>query len=123
MPEPADRAARKVAARNRSRRAARRREVVAELRVAESVIAYASQQLSNGISPDEARETALEASAQLSELAVALRKLVRLPVAQRRLLVASLTDAGYTQEQITRRAGVALKTVQRDLAQRRAPGC
>ena len=89
-----------------------------ELRVAESVIGYAARQLSNGIGPEEAAETALEASAQLSRLAVAIRKSVRLPLVHRRVLVSRLADLGYTQEAIGLRVGVSVKTVQRDLARR-----
>jgi hypothetical protein len=87
-----------------------------ELRVGGSVIEYAAVQLSNGIGPEEARECALEAAAQLSMLALALRKSVRLPRGQRRLLVARLSGLGYTREAIALRAGVSVKTVGRDLA-------
>jgi DNA-directed RNA polymerase specialized sigma24 family protein len=120
VPEPAalPPAERKVAARRVARRAARRGELVMELRVAESVIGYAVRQLSNGIGPEEAAETALEASAQLSRLAVVIRKSVRLPAVHRRVLVSKLADLGYTQEAIGLRAGVSVKTVQRDLARR-----
>jgi len=120
MPEPAalSPARRKVVARTQARRAARRRELVAELRVAESVIGYAARQLSNGISPQEAAELALESSAQLSDLAVALRKSVRLPADHRRMLVSRLVFLGYTREAAAARAGVSVKTVQRDLARR-----
>jgi DNA-directed RNA polymerase specialized sigma24 family protein len=117
VPDPAAKSAeRKVLARRQARQAARRRELVTELRVGESVIGYAARVLANGASPAEARETALEASAELSRLAVALRKSVRLPVAQRRSLVSRLTGLGYTHEAAAARAGVSVKTVRRDLA-------
>jgi len=124
VPEPAalPPAERKVAARRVARRARRRRELVVELRTGEALIGYAAHQLSNGVSPQEAAELALETSAQLSRLAVVIRKSVRLPAVHRRLLVSKLADLGYTQEAIGLRAGVSVKTVQRDLA-RRAGRC
>lgn len=104
------------AARREALRARRRRELVTELRTGGSVIAYAARQLSNGIGPEEAREVALESAAQLSMLSVALRKSVRLAPAHRRVLVGRLIGLGYTQEATAARAGVSVKTVQRDLS-------
>jgi DNA-directed RNA polymerase specialized sigma24 family protein len=99
-------------------RARRRRELVVELRVAEATVGYAARVLGNGVSPVEAAETALEVSAQLDQLARVLRKSVRLPPGRRRLLVGRLIGLGYTQEATAARAGVSVKTVQRDLALR-----
>ena len=104
------------AARREALRARRRRELVTELRVGEATIGYAAQVLGNGASPAEAAETALEVSAQLSQLAVVLRKSVRLAPGPRRLLVGRLIGLGYTQEATAARAGVSVKTVQRDLS-------
>ena len=106
----------KPAARREARRVARRRELVTELRVAEATVGYAARVLGNGVSPVEAAETALEVSAQLDQLAVVLRKSVRLPPGRRRLLVGRLIGLGYTQEATAARAGVSVKTIQRDVA-------
>ena len=109
-------AERKVLARTQARRAARRRELITELRVGGSLLDYATRQLSNGIGPGEASEVCLEVAAELARLSVALRKSGPAAGGAASAPGARLAGLGYTREATAARAGVSVKTVQRDLA-------
>ena len=90
VPETADAVRRRLPARE----AARRRQAVATLRLAEAVARYAADQMANGLAPGEARAAAIDAAGELAELAALLRKLTRLGPAERRELALELRRAG-----------------------------
>ena len=73
MPESAAAAAARKAL---ARQAARRREAVNMLRIAECTCRYAAGQLGDGIGPGEARATALFVAGELTAVARALRRRV-----------------------------------------------
>jgi hypothetical protein len=104
-----------------ARKALARRESVTVLRLAESVAGYAAAQLGDGLGPAEARQAALDAAAELADVAGTLRRLARLDLdrAQRRALAVELAASGMSRRQIGRLIGVAESTVRRDLAARR----
>ena len=121
MPELPDRAARKVAARRAARQAVRRSELVNLLRISECTVRYAAVQLGNGISPAEARETALFTAGELAVVVEALRRAVRLDPAARRRATLGLAWRGLPKRQIATRLGVSERTVHRDLRSRSQP--
>ncbi len=98
-------------------RDAARRQAVAVLRFGESMCAYAAGQLADGLSPEQARQAALDAAAELAGLAGALRRLTRLDLdrAQRRALAVELAASGMSQRQIAEQLGVSKKTIWADL--------
>lgn len=108
MPETPARAAERKA---RAREADRRRRAATELRTVAAVATYAAGVLSNGASPGEAREAAVEAAAEFAAAAGALRRLVRLRPAQRRSLASSLAARGMNRREIAARLGVSPETV------------
>jgi hypothetical protein len=111
MPEPAVPAERMRAVRS----AARRREAVRALRLAAVTAEYAAGQLADGLGPAEAREAALEASAELVAVAEVLRRSVRLDRAERARLAAQWTGLGLSGRQVADRLGVSERTVWRYL--------
>ena len=76
MPEPA------AASAERERLAPEdgRRQAAALLRLSESVSRYAAGQVSDGLSPAEARRAVIEAAGELAELARSLRRLAWLEI-------------------------------------------
>ena len=107
-----------------TREAARRREAVTMLRITEATARYASVQLSNGIGPAEARETALFVAGELTAVARRLRRLAR-PSApaerrrnERREVARRLRGEGLPVRVIAARLGVTHPTVLRDLGRR-----
>jgi DNA-binding NarL/FixJ family response regulator len=98
-------------------RDAARRQAVDTLRIGESMCAYAAGQLADGLSPEQARQAALDAAAELADLAGALRRLTRLDLdrAQRRALAVELAASGMSQSQIAEQLGVSKKTIWTDL--------
>ena len=64
-------------ARARAEQSAERRRAVDALRIAEGIAAYAARSLGNGLEPEEARRAALEAAAELEQVAASLRRLAR----------------------------------------------
>jgi hypothetical protein len=105
-----------------AREAARRREAVTVLAVAEATIGYARRQLGNGLSPPEARQCALETAAELASVADQLRRLTRLRPADRRALAAGLANFGLTTRQIARQLGVSDRAVRNYVVGRRSDG-
>jgi hypothetical protein len=97
----------------RAAEAARRREAVTELRVAEATIAYTAAQLSNGLSPEQAREAMVELAGELAVLAGALRHLARLSPAERVALARLWTGQGQSRVEVARRLGCSERTVWR----------
>jgi DNA-binding CsgD family transcriptional regulator len=89
----------------------RRREAVAALRLAEQMCGYAAGQLGNGLGPDEARAAALEAAAELAELASVLRRLTRLSPAERRRRAVQLAGLGMPKREVAIRLGVSERAV------------
>ena len=107
MPEPAEMHAERD---RRAREAARRRQAVATLRLAEAVARYAADQVADGLSPAEARQAAIDAAGELAGLAALLRKLTRLGPAERRSLTRQLTALGMSQREVADRLGISLRT-------------
>jgi DNA-directed RNA polymerase specialized sigma24 family protein len=101
---PADR-------RRAAREAARRREAMAALRVAEATIVYAQRQIGNGLSPAQARQAALEAAGELEVLAGELRRAIRLGPAERRVLARQLAALGMSRREVAARLGVSERAV------------
>jgi DNA-directed RNA polymerase specialized sigma24 family protein len=96
--------------------AARRREAVTALRIAESTCSYLAGQLADGLSPAEARSAALETSVELVAVAEVLRRAVRLSRDERRVLAAKMMAPGrMSARQVADRLGVSERTVWRYL--------
>lgn len=93
------------------REAARRRQAVATLRLAEAVARYAADQVANGLAPEQARAAAIDAAGELAELAALLRKLTRLGPAKRRELALELGGLGWDKQRIAVRLGLSDRTV------------
>ena len=108
MPESAEQSARRKAL---AREAARRREAVTMLQIAECTCRYAAAQLGNGTGPAEARTTALFVAGELTVTAEALRRLTRLGPAERRVLAVQLAGLGWGRRQIAARLGVSERAV------------
>ena len=89
------------------REAARRRQAVATLRLAEAVARYAADQMANGLAPEQARAAAIDAAGELAELAALLRKLTRLGPAERRELALELGGLGWDKHRIAVRLGLS----------------
>jgi DNA-directed RNA polymerase specialized sigma24 family protein len=105
-----------VAARRAARQAARRREALVLLRIAECTCRYGASQLANGASPDEARDTALFVAGELAGMAEALRRAVRPSRAERQgQAVELVTLEGLSARQAAARLGVTERTIWRDL--------
>ena len=87
--------------------AARRREAVTVLQIAECTCRYGASVLANGAGPAEARAAAMECAAELVTVAGALRRLTRpdLDAAQRRALAVRLASDGLSQREIARQVG------------------
>jgi transposase-like protein len=102
VPETADARRRRL-----PREAARRREAAAILGVAECTARYGAAQLSNGLGPAEARETALFVAEQLELSAAALRRLTRLSGAERRARAVQLVGLGWSKHRVAVQLGVS----------------
>ena len=99
-------------------REAARRQAVDTLTIASDLAAYAAGQIGNGLSPEQARRAAIDAAAELENLAGTLRRLARLDrpdPAGRRRLVADLAASGMSQRRIAAAVGVSKRTVFDDL--------
>jgi hypothetical protein len=90
------------------REAAARRRAADLLRVTNATLAYAAEQLSNGIGPEEARMVGLEVSEELCAVARALRRLTRLSAPERKAEAARLRGLGFGTQQIADRLGVSM---------------
>ena len=100
------------AARKRlSREAARRREAVNLLRIAECMCRYAASELGNGLGPADARAAAAEAAAELAMVAESLRRLTRLGPSERRVRAVQLAAVGWDKRRIATQLGVSDRTV------------
>ena len=93
--------------------AARRRNAVNALQIAEATCRYAASQLNgNGLSPVEKRAAALEAAFELAATAELLRRAVRLNPEERRALARRLVNRGHmSARQAAARLGVSERTV------------
>ena len=100
----------------RAREAARRRQAVVTLRLAEAVARYAADQVADGLSPAEARQAAIDAAGELAGLASVLWTLTRLGPADRARLARLMTGAGMTRREAATRLGVCERTVRYYLA-------
>jgi hypothetical protein len=103
-----------------AREARRRREAARLLAVIASTSGYASHQLSNGLSPQQAKRATAEAADELEAAADRLRMLLRSGlhqkhelVQQRRQTARRLADAGVGRAEIARRLGVCERTAWR----------
>ena len=100
-------------------REAARRRAVDTLTIASALAAYAAGQIGNGLSPEEARRAAVDAAAELENLAGNLRRLARtaprLDPAGRRALAVDLAASGLSQRAIAARLGVTKKVIWDDL--------
>ena len=103
MPESAQSAARRKAL---ARAVERRRRAVTELLLAESLCAYAADQIGNGLSAEQARLAALEMAGELTAVAQVLRKAAWVSTADRRALAVELRGLGYPTKAIADRLGV-----------------
>ena len=89
------------------REAARRREAAMILQVGEATCRYGASVLLNGAGPAEAREAAIECAAELSVIAEALRKAVRLGPAERRARAVQLAALGWSRPRIAVQLGIS----------------
>ena len=102
--------------RKRDRReAARRREAVRLLLLAEAGAGYAARQVSDGLGPAEARDAVLQAAAELELAAGALRQAVQLRPADRRVLAGLMASNGVGTREIAATVGVTPRTVRKYL--------
>jgi hypothetical protein len=103
--------------------AARRREAVRALQLAEGAARHGALVLANGAAPAEARATAREVAAQLSETAETLARLVRPgSLAERKRLVRQLARLGWPRDRIAIHAGLSQRSVYRILRPRPPAG-
>jgi hypothetical protein len=116
VPEPAATSAERKAL---ARAAERRRQAVTMLQIAECTCRYAAGQLGDGITPEQARETALFVAGELAAVADGLRRLTRLDPAARRALAVQLGNLGVPTIEIARRLGVDPRCVRYYVAGRR----
>ena len=108
MPEPAAASAE----RERLAREDGRRQAAALLRLSESVSRYAAGQVSDGLSPAEARRAVIEAAGALAELARSLRRLAWLDdPAERRAVARELAADGMSRRDVADRLGVSETSV------------
>jgi hypothetical protein len=99
-----------------ARQAARRREAVRALRLGEATCAYTAQELGNGLDPGAARRAAMEAAAELAEVAEVLRRSVRPTRFEREWMARQWMDLGFlSARQVADRLGVSERTVWRYL--------
>lgn len=94
------------------REAARRREAVNLLRIAECMCRYAASELGNGLGPAEARAAAAEAAGELAMVAESLRRLTRLGPAERRARAVQLAALGWSKHRVAVALGVSDRAVQ-----------
>jgi hypothetical protein len=80
---------------------------VTELTVAASVCGHAASQLRATADPQLVREAAMEVSAELADVAAALRRLTRPRAAERRALARKLDALGVPRAEIARRLGLS----------------
>jgi hypothetical protein len=92
------------------RAAARRRQAADLLRTTAAIAGYSAGQLSNGLSPEQARQTVMETAGELAAAAAALRRLARLPARERAALAVQLGALGYGTQAISERLGVSMHT-------------
>ena len=105
MPESAEKSAQR---KRRVREASRRRDAVARLRLGSAVCDYTARQISNGLTPEQAQEAAIEAAAELAGLVLALRRLTALGgPAERRRQARRLHGLGMSGRQIASALGVS----------------
>jgi DNA-binding CsgD family transcriptional regulator len=97
----------------RAAEARRRRQAIVELRVLEETVRYTVVTLSNGASPDQARQAMVDLSSELAVLARALRHLARLSPAERVRLARLWTGQGQPRVEVARRLGCSERTVWR----------
>ena len=81
------------------------------LQIAEATCRYAASVIGNGVSPAEARETAVFTAGELAVVAETLRRLTRLGPAQRRVLAVQLTGLGMSRREVAARVGVSERSV------------
>ena len=84
---------------------------MAELRLAESMCAYAADQIGNGLTPEQARDAALETAGELVAVAAVVRRAAWTTTADRRRLAAMMAGRGLPTGQIAARLGVSDWTV------------
>ena len=92
------------------RAAARRRQAADLLRTTAAIADYSAGQLSNGLSPEQARRAVMETAGELAVAAAALRRLARLPARERAALAAQLAALGMGTQEIADRLGVSMHT-------------
>jgi DNA-binding NarL/FixJ family response regulator len=108
MPESAEQAA----VRDRlARETERRRQAVTALRLAAAAAGYAAGQVSDGLSPAEARCALVEAAEALAEVALRLRRLAGVSGPGRREAAVEMTGLGIPRREIASRLGVSEKAV------------
>lgn len=89
----------------------RRAEAATLLRYLSAATGYAAGQLGDGLTPEQAREAALELAGELEQAASALRRAVRLRPEQRRALARLLDAKGVPVRVIAAQVGVSDRSV------------
>jgi hypothetical protein len=97
-------------AKRAAREAERRREAAALLRLMASACGYSAEQISNGMSPAQARQAVVEMAGEFAVAALSLRRLVRLPARERASRAAFLAAQGLGTTEIATRLGVSPHT-------------
>jgi DNA-binding NarL/FixJ family response regulator len=94
-------------------RDAARRQVVDTLRIASDIARYSAEQIGNGLSPQAARQAAIETAGELQLVVSTLRRLTRLDLnsAERRALAVELAATGMSQRQIAVQVGRSKRRV------------
>jgi DNA-directed RNA polymerase specialized sigma24 family protein len=102
------------AAKQRRYAASRRRAEAANLlRLVASMASYASAQVSDGLSPEPAREVVAEMAGELAAASASLRRLARLDPEDRQRLARLMAGNGVPVVEVARRLGCAERTVHR----------
>ncbi len=103
-------------------REAARRQAIHALRLAEAVAGYAAGQVSDGLSPEQARRAVIEAAGALAELARSLRRVAWLDdPAERRAAARELAAGGMSRRDVADRLGVSETAVRGYLNSRPSP--
>jgi DNA-directed RNA polymerase specialized sigma24 family protein len=92
------------------RAAERRRQAADLLRVTAAICAYTTEQIGNGMNPEEARQAVIETAGELAAVVVALRRLARLPARERAAVARLMAGRGMGTQEIAARLGVSAHT-------------
>jgi hypothetical protein len=105
----------------RARRASERREAAALMRLVAQMANYGAREVSNGLTPADARAAIGELAAELDAAAVRLRRIARPGPAERRMVIRLLFAQGMSGAQVAARVGLSEKSVYRYRARPAGP--